>query len=468
MYRSSTKQTWRPVRQLRNLRRKTDIPNTNRRQRRLKERLEMHRNQTRKWQRVIVAAVLAAGSLQAAGTIKPYTNRAAFAAEDAVDWGGLTTLAGGDKGVTINSSFSNLVSGLGSVVISGKAPGSNLKRYNEGISFFGNFTGGDRLLATLIGNPGPLTITFTSGPVYGAGLQIQSLTLGPFTGQLRAFDSAGNVLGSIVVNGVATNVLPADNSAPFMGIRSSLKEIAKIEIDTPNNFGFAVNKLDVPLTSSPILNSTFYVNQLYQDVLNRLPTSTELTDGVSILKANPTGGLASLAYSVFTSAEFHDNAKFLTKCYFALLQRDPDIATWVPIFKIMQSGTQQLTTLTGFLGTPEYLAAYPDSLSSTQFVTNLYLNLLGRSPDAGGLSYWTFILSLGIPRSYVLNGFISSPEYDARVLHRVDANLNYMAFLKRNGEASGLNFWTVVMNSGIPLSSVVSSFVTSPEYFARF
>lgn len=425
----------------------------------------MTRNQMKKCRSVMVAAVMAAGTLQAAGTIKTYTNRAAFAAEDAVDWGGLTSLAGGDKGVNISSTFSNLVSGLGSVVISGKAPGSNLRRFNEGISFFGNFTGGDRLLSTIVGNPGPITITFTSGPVFGAGLQIQSIALGPFQGQIKAFDSANNLLSTLVVSGVATSVLPADNSAPFMGIRSSLKEIARIEIDTPGILGFAVNKLDVALAANPILNNTFFVNQAYRDVLLRAPTTTELTAGLTTISSS---GLPALGLSLFTSAEFHDNAAYLTKCYFALLGRDPDFTSWLQIFKLMQAGTQQITAATGFLQTPEYLAAYPASMTSTAFVTALYQNLLARAPDAAGLSYWTFLLNIGLPRVYVLNGFITSPEYSFRVAHRVDANLLYMTFLQRTGELTGVNFWTVDMNFGVPLSAVVGAFINSPEYLARF
>ena len=137
----------------------------------------MDANRMMKGSAVLVAvAMAAAGSLQAAGTIKQYTNRAAFAAEDAVDWGALTSLAGGDKGVNIPPTFVGLVSGLttvarSNVVISGAVPkGSTLRRFNEGISFFGNFFGGDRLLSTLPLDLGPLTITFTSGPVFGAGV----------------------------------------------------------------------------------------------------------------------------------------------------------------------------------------------------------------------------------------------------------------------------------------------------------
>jgi hypothetical protein len=424
-----------------------------------------------KWSTVLVAALMAAGSLHAAGTIKPYTNRAAFAAEDAVDWGALTSLAGGDKGVNIAPTFTGLRSGLGTVVISGGVPQhSSLNRFNEGISFFGNFTGGDRLLTTMPGDLGPIAITFTSGPVFGAGLQIENFVPGAFTGQMKAFDSAGNLLGTVAVNGVTTthsSLAPADNTAPFIGIRSSVKEIAKLEIDTPGTFGFAVNRLDVALGASPILNSSFFVNQLYQDLLSRVPTSVELAAGATVL-ANPATGLGDLAYTVFTSAEFHDNANYLAKCYLAMLGRDPDITTWPQILKLLQTGTQQVTALSGFLSAPEYLAAYPDTLSTTQYVTRLYNNLLGRAPEAAGLAYWTFLINIGIPKVYILNGFIVSPEYDARMAHRVNANLAYISFLRRTGEPAGINYWTVVQDFGVPLSSMLGSFVSSPEYLGRF
>ncbi|PWT89044.1 MAG: hypothetical protein C5B56_07780, partial [Proteobacteria bacterium] len=345
----------------------------------------------------VTGAVMASGSLQAAGTIKPYTNKAAFAADDVVDWFGLTTLAGGDKCVSVNASFTNLVSGLGNVVTSGKASNGNLRRCNEGISFFGNFTGGDRLLTTDVNKAGPIVINFTNGPVYGAGLQVESIDLIAFTAQLKAFDAANNLLGTVTVSGTHTSVLPADNTAPFFGIRSSLKEIARIEIDTPGILGFAVNALQVALSPSPVLNSSFFVNQIYKDILNRAPSATELSAGVAFLAANP-NGLGDLALQVFQSAEFQTNANYLTKCYLALFQRDPDIATWQQIFRLMQNGAQQVTTLNGFLTSPEYLAVFPNSLSNATFVTSLYQKLLGRAPDPAGLAYWNFLLNFGVPR----------------------------------------------------------------------
>jgi hypothetical protein len=426
----------------------------------------MERNRT-KWAMILAAAVMTAGSLQAAGTIKPYTNKAAFATDDVVDWFGLTSLAGGDKCVSINSSFTNLTSGLGKVVTSGKATNGALRRCNEGISFFGNFAGGDRLLTTDVNKAGPIVITFTNGPVYGAGLQIEAIDVVAYTGQLKAFDAANNLLGTVTVTGTHTSVLPADNSAPFIGIRSTVKEIARIELDTPGVTGFAVNALQVALTPNPVLNSSFFVTQVYQDILNRAPSATELSNGVAFLTANP-AGLPDVALQVFSSAEFQNNANYLTKCYLALFQRDPDITSWNQIYKLMQAGAQPVTALNGFLSSPEYLAQFPNTLSNTAFVTSLYQKLLGRAPEPAGLAYWNFLLNFGVPRSLVLNGFITSPEYDARVSHQVTANLLYMTLLQRSGEPAGISFWTTVLNFGVPMNSVMGSFINSPEYLARF
>jgi len=309
-------------------------------------------------------------------------------------------------------------------------------------------------------------LTFAT-PVYGAGVQIEALDVVSFTGQIRAFDSNNVLLATVTATGVHTTVLPADNTAPFIGIRSNLKEIARIELDTPGITGLAVNALQVALTPNPILNSSFFVNQVYQDILNRAPNATELSNGVAFLTANPTG-LADLALQVFQSAEFQNNANYLTKCYLALLARDADFTSWTQIFKLMQSGTQQLVALNGFLTTPDYQVQFPDALATQDFVNLLYQKLLGRAPDSAGNAYWNFLLNFGLPRSFVLNGFIVSPEYDARVTHRVTANLLYITLLQRTGEPAGINFWKVTMDFGVPISSVVTSFINSPEYLARF
>ena len=64
----------------------------------------------------------------------------------------------------------------------------------------------------------------------------------------------------------------------------------------------------------------------------------------------------------------------------------------------------------GFTGSIEFTNKYGSSLTSTQFTTLLYSNVLDRAPDQGGLDYWVSQLDAGVSREQVLAGFAVSAE----------------------------------------------------------
>ncbi|MCB1918881.1 MAG: SUMF1/EgtB/PvdO family nonheme iron enzyme [Candidatus Competibacteraceae bacterium] len=63
-----------------------------------------------------------------------------------------------------------------------------------------------------------------------------------------------------------------------------------------------------------------------------------------------------------------------------------------------------------FVASDEFQAKYPASLTNEQFVTALYENMLGRSPDLGGLDYWVSRLDVGDSRGTVLANFANTLE----------------------------------------------------------
>jgi hypothetical protein len=77
-----------------------------------------------------------------------------------------------------------------------------------------------------------------------------------------------------------------------------------------------------------------------------------------------------------------------------------------------------------FINSPEFQQKY-GALSNTDFVTQLYANVLHRAPDAGGLAYWTNLLATGTPRAAVMLGFSESPENRANTLDSVYAGLRF-------------------------------------------
>ncbi len=77
-----------------------------------------------------------------------------------------------------------------------------------------------------------------------------------------------------------------------------------------------------------------------------------------------------------------------------------------------------------FMNSPEFVQKY-GSLSNTDFVTQLYANVLHRAPDSGGLVYWTNLLATGTARANVLLGFSESPENINNTLDAVFAGLRF-------------------------------------------
>ncbi len=80
----------------------------------------------------------------------------------------------------------------------------------------------------------------------------------------------------------------------------------------------------------------------------------------------------------------------------------------------------------GFIDSPEFAARY-GSLSNIDFVTQLYANVLHRTPDAGGLKFHTDLLDSGaISRAQDLVGFSESPENQAALIGIIGNGFAYI------------------------------------------
>jgi hypothetical protein len=120
-----------------------------------------------------------------------------------------------------------------------------------------NFANGDFLLFTGLqfglfpapGNPGPISISFAQ-PVRAAGAQIAVDDEPNFVGTIKAFYINDNLLDSFSVNGTSSTVL--DNSAIFLGVKSALAEISRIEFSSDfNNRAIGINTLSIDNPAIP-------------------------------------------------------------------------------------------------------------------------------------------------------------------------------------------------------------------------
>jgi hypothetical protein len=121
-----------------------------------------------------------------------------------------------------------------------------------------------------------------------------------------------------------------------------------------------------------------------------------------------------------------------------------------------------------------YLAGMPGDGTAQTFVINLYRELLGREPDAGGETFWVGLVQqndTASVRQAVIQSFLNSQEYKAHYV-----TLLYEVFLGRGPDTGGLTFWTGQMGSpGTPgghngISDekfILSEIVGSDEFYAK-
>ncbi len=82
-----------------------------------------------------------------------------------------------------------------------------------------------------------------------------------------------------------------------------------------------------------------------------------------------------------------------------------------------------------FIDSPEFASTY-GNLSNTQFVTQLYANVLHRAPDSGGLAFHVGHLDTGLlARQDVLAQFSESPENQVNVIGSIQNGFAYVPFV---------------------------------------
>lgn len=176
------------------------------------------------------------------------------------------------------------------------------------------------------------------------------------------------------------------------------------------------------------LNNTEFVQLLYQNVLNRAADPGGLSNWVGQLDGGATRAQVVLGFSEspeFRAGTATEAANFaiarnpaswsdeMFRAYHATLDRDPDLGGFSGWIEQLADGTPLVNAITGFVNSTEFQNTY-GTLSNTQFVEQLYQNVLNRAADAGGLADWVGRLDGGTSRADVVLGFSESPEFIAR------------------------------------------------------
>ncbi|GEM_PF-1974901 len=113
-------------------------------------------------------------------------------------------------------------------------------------------------------------------------------------------------------------------------------------------------------------------------------------------------------------------------------------------------------------------AKIPNSVSISNFVTQLYTNVLERSPDEQGLNNWVNQLQSGsMTGSQVADAFFFSAEFTKKnYCNKHFVEHLYKALLGRNADTEGLNSWISALNNNVSREAVANGFLLSGEFSA--
>jgi cytochrome c5/Ca2+-binding RTX toxin-like protein len=180
-------------------------------------------------------------------------------------------------------------------------------------------------------------------------------------------------------------------------------------------------------TYSADLSNEGFVTLLYNNVLGRNPDAQGLARWTGDLEGGSSRAQVVLGFSESpqftneTTAQantFANNSLDSTwsddvfRLYQATLARAPDLQGQTNWSERLANGERTLLEVAnGFVGSQEFTNVYSADISNTEFVTLLYDNVLGTTPDAQGLARWTGELESGANRAEVVLGFSQSPQF---------------------------------------------------------
>ena len=99
--------------------------------------------------------------------------------------------------------------------------------------------------------------------------------------------------------------------------------------------------------------------------------------------------------------------------------------------------------------------------SNDRWVKQVFLDLLGRTPDAATVATYSGLISGGSSRTSVAASILASDEYRQRLMRGI-----YSVYLHRTPSDAEVNFWLPAFAAGLTDQQVSAQIIASPEYFA--
>src|SRR3989454_3061085 len=258
----------------------------------------------------------------------------------------------------------------------------------------------------------------------------------------------------------------------------------------------------LPPVVNPIDDPEFFVRQQYRDFFNRAPDTPGLTFWTNEITS--CGGDAQCAEvkrinvsaAFFLSIEFQETGYLVYKTYSAAFG-PTRVAATVPLTRSeflpdVQSVAQgvvvgatgwkeqleanQAAYFNEFVQRPNFVATYPSTMSSAQYVDSLNANASGALSSSERDQLVQELSSGAKTRAQVLRAVAENAEFTRAHFNRAFVLMQYFGYLRRNpndapdSNFDGYNFWLAKLNQfngNFIDAEMVKAFITSIEYRQR-
>ena len=283
----------------------------------------------------------------------------------------------------------------------------------------------------------------------------------PITTSIEYLDSPAVGLDPILVFAVDQTDLPIKGE-------SSSYDVAISGVQTPNGlttFVWTTDAFDAdaqPATPRPVTaepeqqpapepkaGSTSVVDATYEDLLNRLPNDAERDSWDAASGVGRSNLVQELALSDAWVGSVVDDL------YLATLGRYPDPAGRQYWIEQIRNDMPIREVAARFFSSPEYVG----SMTTEAWVEDLYTEILGRTPDAGGLEYWSDQVRT------TSEGDVAVRLYQAPESRRRRVADLYEKLLDRGPDSSGHAYWAEQLMEQDDIALAVE-LVSSDEYVA--
>jgi len=125
--------------------------------------------------------------------------------------------------------------------------------------------------------------------------------------------------------------------------------------------------------------------------------------------------------------------------------------------------------LNNFVQRPEFVQAYPNSMTNAQFVNQLF-DTAGLIPFTAERQQEIDAMNSGRTRAQVLLNVINIQAFKDREYNPAFVLMQYFGYLRREVDQGGYDFWLSILNNGSANNyrGMVCAFITSTEYQLRF